>query len=121
MGKGEYLRAVEPCDDDGVIRRTRTYDLHITYDQFYQVPRFWLVGYDESRQPLLPPQVCRQGSLQAIHMWQKSLSLTQTFAYNYQTEVRRFSAVFCVTLTRKTRKGSKLEEFPGQISSKLAV
>ena len=26
---------------------TRTYDLHITYDKFYQVPRMWLVGYSE--------------------------------------------------------------------------
>ncbi|KAI6173028.1 Ubiquitin-like-conjugating enzyme ATG3 [Aphelenchoides besseyi] len=30
------------------IVRTRTYDLHITYDKYYQVPRFWLMGYDES-------------------------------------------------------------------------
>ncbi|KAF6262497.1 autophagy protein [Scenedesmus sp. NREL 46B-D3] len=39
------------------IRRTRTYDLHITYDQYYQVPRFWLVGFDEAKQPLRPDQV----------------------------------------------------------------
>ena len=36
---------------------TRTYDLMISYDKYYQVPRFWLVGYDESRQPLKPKQV----------------------------------------------------------------
>lgn len=41
---------------DGV-RRTRTYDLVITYDKYYQVPRFWLIGYDERRQPLAPDQV----------------------------------------------------------------
>ncbi|WIA09304.1 hypothetical protein OEZ85_008711 [Tetradesmus obliquus] len=39
------------------IRRTRTYDLYITYDQYYQVPRFWLVGFDEAQQPLRPDQV----------------------------------------------------------------
>eukprot|EP00775_Hariotina_reticulata_P010379 gene10379-10537_t len=39
------------------IKRTRTYDLHITYDQYYQVPRFWLVGFDEAKQPLKPQQV----------------------------------------------------------------
>ncbi|EFJ46364.1 autophagy protein [Volvox carteri f. nagariensis] len=48
-----YLRAEEPADN---IVRTRTYDLYITYDQYYQVPRFWLVGFDESRKPLLPHQ-----------------------------------------------------------------
>ena len=38
------------------VMRTRTYDLMITYDKYYQVPRFWLVGYDEARQPLKPKQ-----------------------------------------------------------------
>lgn len=42
--------------EDG-IRRTRTYDLVITYDKYYQVPRFWLIGYDEQRRLLTPEQV----------------------------------------------------------------
>ena len=45
---------------DGVndaILRTRTYDLLITYDKYYQVPRFWLIGYDEQRRPLSPSEV----------------------------------------------------------------
>lgn len=29
------------------ILTTRTYDLHITYDRYYQTPRVWLFGYDE--------------------------------------------------------------------------
>lgn len=33
-------------DDSGVVQ-TRTYDLHITYDKYYQTPRLWLTGYDE--------------------------------------------------------------------------
>uniref|UniRef100_A0A2A4K951 Ubiquitin-like-conjugating enzyme ATG3 n=1 Tax=Heliothis virescens TaxID=7102 RepID=A0A2A4K951_HELVI len=35
-------------DGDDIIR-TRTYDLHITYDKYYQTPRLWLIGYDEDR------------------------------------------------------------------------
>lgn len=31
---------------------TRTYDLNITYDKYYQTPRLWLVGYDENLRPL---------------------------------------------------------------------
>lgn len=38
-------------DSDNVLH-TRTYDLHITYDKFYQVPRLWLFGYDEQNRPL---------------------------------------------------------------------
>lgn len=34
-------------DDEGGIVKTRTYDLHITYDKYYQTPRLWVVGYDE--------------------------------------------------------------------------
>ncbi|KAL4427336.1 hypothetical protein ABPG77_003245 [Micractinium sp. CCAP 211/92] len=39
------------------IVRTRTYDLLITYDKYYSVPRFWLIGYNENRQPLTSEQV----------------------------------------------------------------
>lgn len=35
-------------DGDEIIK-TRTYDLHITYDKYYQTPRLWLIGYDEDR------------------------------------------------------------------------
>lgn len=41
----------------GDILRTRTYDLHITYDKFYQTPRLWLFGYDENRKPLTVDQM----------------------------------------------------------------
>ncbi|KAG8178600.1 hypothetical protein JTE90_019706 [Oedothorax gibbosus] len=37
---------------DGGIVPTRTYDLNITYDKYYQTPRLWLFGYDENRKPL---------------------------------------------------------------------
>ena len=29
------------------IERTRTYDVSITYDKYYQTPRVWLFGYSE--------------------------------------------------------------------------
>uniref|UniRef100_A0A1B6CI46 Ubiquitin-like-conjugating enzyme ATG3 n=1 Tax=Clastoptera arizonana TaxID=38151 RepID=A0A1B6CI46_9HEMI len=43
--------------EDGEIIKTRTYDLHITYDKFYQTPRLWLFGYDENRKPLTVEQM----------------------------------------------------------------
>lgn len=49
-----YLRAEEPEDH---IVHIRTYDLLISYDKYYSVPKFWLVGYDESKQPLPTKQV----------------------------------------------------------------
>ena len=33
---------------------TRTYDLRVTYDKYYQVPRLWLAPYGEDRGPLPP-------------------------------------------------------------------
>ncbi|XP_047105441.1 ubiquitin-like-conjugating enzyme ATG3 [Schistocerca piceifrons] len=41
----------------GEIIHTRTYDLHITYDKYYQTPRLWLSGYDEKRKPLTVEQM----------------------------------------------------------------
>lgn len=44
--------AAAAAASEGEILQTRTYDLHITYDKYYQTPRLWLTGYDENRQPL---------------------------------------------------------------------
>ncbi|KAL8199703.1 hypothetical protein R6Q57_013271 [Mikania cordata] len=49
------LVAHEPDDDN--ILRTRTYDVSITYDKYYQTPRIWLTGYDESNMLLEPELV----------------------------------------------------------------
>lgn len=48
---GNYLRAEEPDEGDTLVH-TRTYDLSITYDKYYQTPRVWLFGYDEDGAPL---------------------------------------------------------------------
>jgi ubiquitin-like-conjugating enzyme ATG3 len=59
-----------------MVLKTRTYDISLTYDLYYQTPKVWLFGYDEvsnhhvcsfnvcwligglqSHQPLRPPQV----------------------------------------------------------------
>ncbi|KAK4489414.1 hypothetical protein RD792_005223 [Penstemon davidsonii] len=64
-----YLVAHEPDDDN--ILRTRTYDLSITYDKYYQTPRVWLTGYDEvtiEDHPHLPGKhasvhPCRHGAV----------------------------------------------------------
>ncbi|KAF7148155.1 hypothetical protein RHSIM_Rhsim03G0165100 [Rhododendron simsii] len=50
-----YLMAHEPDEDN--ILRTRTYDVSITYDKYYQTPRVWLTGYDESKMLLQPELV----------------------------------------------------------------
>ena len=34
--------------ESGIVQ-TRTYDLNITYDKYYQTPRLWLFGYNEVR------------------------------------------------------------------------
>ncbi|XP_059620584.1 ubiquitin-like-conjugating enzyme ATG3 [Phlebotomus argentipes] len=43
-------------DGDSVVH-TRTYDLHISYDKYYQTPRLWVVGYDENRKSLTMEQM----------------------------------------------------------------
>merc|ERR1719312_37099 len=40
----------KPTDSNTV--NMRSYDLYITYDRYYQTPRMWLFGYNETRQPL---------------------------------------------------------------------
>ncbi|KAJ3070079.1 Arabinose-proton symporter (Arabinose transporter) [Podochytrium sp. JEL0797] len=49
--------AVSHENDDGKFVKTRTYDISITYDKYYQTPRVCLFGYDENRKPLTPEQI----------------------------------------------------------------
>eukprot|EP00669_Euglena_mutabilis_P001260 TRINITY_DN1157_c0_g1_i1.p2 TRINITY_DN1157_c0_g1~~TRINITY_DN1157_c0_g1_i1.p2 ORF type:complete len:163 (-),score=78.73 TRINITY_DN1157_c0_g1_i1:133-621(-) len=47
-------------DADGAaaeLVRSRTYDLTITYDKYYQTPRVWLFGYNEDGAPLTKEQI----------------------------------------------------------------
>jgi len=50
------LHTKESTDSDHLLK-TRTYDISITYDKYYQTPKVWLFGYDENRQPLMPKEV----------------------------------------------------------------
>ena len=56
----EYMAPKGNFDDlsnSNNILRTRTYDLYITYDKYYQTPRLWLAGYDEHGAPLAPTRI----------------------------------------------------------------
>ena len=41
-------------DASSNLLKTRTYDLSITYDKYYQTPRVWLIGYDKENRKLEP-------------------------------------------------------------------
>ncbi|CAD5218547.1 unnamed protein product [Bursaphelenchus okinawaensis] len=67
MENGDFEEEVDPncykpdpvadeSGDDNILK-TRTYDLHITYDKYYQVPRLWVIGYDENGKPLTVKQM----------------------------------------------------------------
>jgi len=53
-GSPDYIVAEAP---DAHIVKMRTYDLSITYDKYYQTPRLWLFGYNETGDPLTPEEV----------------------------------------------------------------
>jgi len=59
------------AEDEGVllpspgnILRTRSYDVSITYDKYYQTPRIWLVGWSEHKQPLSADQCLEDVSVE---------------------------------------------------------
>ncbi len=53
--KSEKYKMEEDTEDRFI--PTRTYDLNITYDNYYRTPRLWLVGYDENNKPLTIDQM----------------------------------------------------------------
>lgn len=50
------LKDKETTETSNIVS-TRTYDLYITYDKYYQTPRLWLVGFDEFCKPLTIEQM----------------------------------------------------------------
>jgi len=56
--KLKIAEATSPgAKEGGEIIQTRAYDMHITYDKYYQTPRLWLFGYDEDRKVLTVEQM----------------------------------------------------------------
>merc|ERR1712198_367236 len=53
----ESTRTDSASEGGSGILQTRTYDLNITYDKYYQTPRLWLFGYDENRKPLTMDEI----------------------------------------------------------------
>ncbi|XP_044123463.1 ubiquitin-like-conjugating enzyme ATG3 [Neovison vison] len=49
---GEACKTKTDAGGEDAILQTRTYDLYITYDKYYQTPQLWLFSYDKQRQPL---------------------------------------------------------------------
>lgn len=48
---------IESSENDNILQ-TRTYDLSITYDKYYQTPRIWIFGYNEDGMtPLTPDEM----------------------------------------------------------------
>ena len=47
MSKTETGDGAVDASASGGILQTRTYDMYITYDKYYQTPRLWLFGYNE--------------------------------------------------------------------------
>merc|ERR1711916_83431 len=54
---GEDDDAAAVAEEPDAILRTRTYDISITYDKYYQTPRVWLFGYDGTGQPLTQEEI----------------------------------------------------------------
>jgi len=52
------LKEIDPAAaKTNTILKTRTYDISITYDKYYQTPRVWLFGYSETQRPLTAQEI----------------------------------------------------------------
>jgi ubiquitin-like-conjugating enzyme ATG3 len=59
-------KEVTTTKSTGVIK-ARSYDLNITYDNFYNTPRLWLFGYDENGKSLTPEMMYADISTDHLH------------------------------------------------------
>ena len=60
-GVDDSVEVKPKAEEDGAVGgeivETRTYDLNMTYDKYYQTPRLFLFGYDEKKKPLSVDQM----------------------------------------------------------------
>eukprot|EP01133_Synstelium_polycarpum_P015949 gene15949-18963_t len=97
---------VEDDPDDNILR-TRTYDISITYDKYYQTPRVWLFGYDENRKPLKPEEIFEDISEDHAH---KTVTIDShphlgiSFAYIHPC---RHASVMKKLITRQSENGKE--------------
>ncbi|EFA83227.1 autophagy protein 3 [Heterostelium album PN500] len=93
-------------DDDNILR-TRTYDISITYDKYYQTPRVWLFGYDENRKPLKPEEIFEDISEDHAH---KTVTIDShphlgiSFAYIHPC---RHASVMKKLITKQSENGKE--------------
>ena len=57
VNKSDQNQTTKNEQEEEIFIPTRTYDLNITYDNYYRTPRLWLSGYDENNKPLTIEQM----------------------------------------------------------------
>lgn len=53
--------------ENSSVHLTKTYDMYITYDNYYRTPRVWLFGYDKFRNPLSQTEMFNDVSPEHAH------------------------------------------------------
>lgn len=48
----ENVEDYDECSLDDNLKKSKTFDVSITYDNYFRTPRIWLYGYDEGGMPL---------------------------------------------------------------------
>lgn len=90
----ETKAKAEPGSEDAILQ-TRTYDLYITYDKYYQTPRLWLFGYDEvriSRESDFTKRLCllkKKGLCCGSHQDRQPLTVEQMYEDISQDHVKK--------------------------------
>ncbi|KAF4020749.1 hypothetical protein G4228_012443 [Cervus hanglu yarkandensis] len=99
----EACKAKTDAGAEDAILQTRTYDLYITYDKYYQTPRLWLFGYDEVYVPLFFRS--EQTEVNIMESSQTLLSETGIYDNDPWFRVRRESGVYFNSSLEENKQG----------------
>ena len=103
---GEIL-IVEQNDDNFI--KTRTYDVSVSYDFFYRVPRFWLYGYSENGTPLTDKQVKEDIMLEYVDRTVTIEKHPHTDIYSISIHPCKHSALLKKMIDNSQLAGKKFE------------
>lgn len=107
--KEDEFMVIDVDDNSNQVVKSRTYDVTITYDFYYRVPRLWLIGYSENGNPLTNDEIKEDIMLEYIDKTVTMETHPNTGVNSISIHPCRHSLLIKSIISQFEKSGKKLE------------
>lgn len=107
--KEEDFMVIDVDENSNQVLKSRTYDVTITYDFYYRVPRLWLIGYSENGNPLTNDEIKEDIMMEYIDKTVTMETHPNTGVNSISIHPCRHSLLIKSMITNFEKSGKKLE------------